>query len=119
MTVSRKHIEYIEPEAIDGHDADVVIVATGGVPDIDWIDGAEHCTSVWDVLTGAARPSERVIERAIQLQDTRGQRPNHPSTMVALLVYAPKCPALRIVRVNSAVKQTTVCTPLRARGRRG
>ena len=53
--------EYVEPEAIDGHDADVVIVATGGVPDIDWIDGAEHCTSVWDVLTGAARPSERVI----------------------------------------------------------
>ena len=38
-----------------------MIVATGGVPDIDWIDGAEHCTSVWDVLTGAARPSERVI----------------------------------------------------------
>ena len=53
--------EYVEPEAIDGHGADVVIVATGGVPDIDWIDGAEHCTSVWDVLTGAARPSERVI----------------------------------------------------------
>ena len=38
-----------------------MIVATGGVPDIDWIDGAEHCTSVWDVLTGAARPSEDVI----------------------------------------------------------
>ncbi len=52
---------YVEPEAVGGEDADVVIVATGGVPDIDWIDGAEHCTSVWDVLTGAARPSEDVI----------------------------------------------------------
>ena len=53
--------QYVEPEAIGEDDADVVIVATGGVPDIDWIDGAEHCTSVWDLLTGAVRPSERVI----------------------------------------------------------
>ena len=52
---------YVEPEVIDEEGADVVIVATGGVPDIDRIDGAEHCTSVWDVLTGAARPSEDVI----------------------------------------------------------
>ena len=52
---------YVEPEAVGGEDADIVIVATGGVPDIDWIDGAEHCTSVWDVLTGAARPSGDVI----------------------------------------------------------
>ena len=52
---------YVEPEAVGGEDADVVIVATGGVPDVDWIDGAEHCTSVWDVLSGAARPSEDVI----------------------------------------------------------
>ena len=52
---------YVEPEAVGAESADVVIVATGGVPDIDWIDGAEHCTSVWDVLTGASRPSEDVI----------------------------------------------------------
>ncbi len=52
---------YVEPEAAVEEGADVVIVATGGVPDLDWIDGAEHCTSVWDILTGAVRPSERVI----------------------------------------------------------
>ena len=52
---------YVEPEAVGAESADVVIVATGGVPDIDWMDGAEHCTSVWDVLTGASRPSEDVI----------------------------------------------------------
>ena len=52
---------FVEPEAVGEEGADVVIVATGGVPDVDWIDGAEHCTSVWDVLTGAARPSEDVI----------------------------------------------------------
>ena len=29
---------------------DVVLVATGGVPDTGWLDGAEHCVTVWDVL---------------------------------------------------------------------
>ena len=43
------------------NDADIVIVATGGVPDLDWIEGAEHCTSVWDVLTGAASAAEDSI----------------------------------------------------------
>ena len=52
---------FVEPEEIGVRDADVVIVATGGVPDLDWIDGTEHCTSVWDVLGGAVRPGEKVI----------------------------------------------------------
>ena len=46
----------VEPGSLRENDADVVIVATGGVPDLAWIDGAEHCTSVWEVLTGAATP---------------------------------------------------------------
>ena len=53
--------QYVEADAATEQDADVVIVATGGVPDLDWIDGAEHCTSVWDVLGGQARPGEDVI----------------------------------------------------------
>ena len=44
-----------------GNDADIVIVATGGVPDLDWIEGAEHCTSVWDVLAGSASAVEDSI----------------------------------------------------------
>ena len=42
-------------------DADVVIVATGGVPDLNWIEGAEHCTSVLDILSGAASVGEDSI----------------------------------------------------------
>ena len=61
LGVDVRYNRYVEPEAVGEEGADVVIVATGGVPDIEWIDGAEHCTSVWDVLTGAARPSEDVI----------------------------------------------------------
>ncbi|MBW3534742.1 MAG: FAD-dependent oxidoreductase [Gemmatimonadetes bacterium] len=28
-----------------------LLVATGGLPDIDWLDGGEHCTTVWDALS--------------------------------------------------------------------
>jgi pyruvate/2-oxoglutarate dehydrogenase complex dihydrolipoamide dehydrogenase (E3) component len=36
---------------------DAVIVATGGVPDLSWLEGGDHCTSVWDALNdpGSAR----------------------------------------------------------------
>jgi pyruvate/2-oxoglutarate dehydrogenase complex dihydrolipoamide dehydrogenase (E3) component len=40
---------------------DVVIVATGGLPDLDWLEGAEHCTTTWDVLGGAIAPGENVL----------------------------------------------------------
>jgi pyruvate/2-oxoglutarate dehydrogenase complex dihydrolipoamide dehydrogenase (E3) component len=39
----------------------VVIVATGGAPDQDWLEGAEHCTSGWDLLSGAASAGREVL----------------------------------------------------------
>ena len=39
----------------------LVVVATGGVPDLDWIDGGEHCVSTWDVLSGAIAVGEDVL----------------------------------------------------------
>ena len=51
----------VEPDSVGAEQADVVIVATGGVPDLDWIEGAAHCTSVWDVLTGAVSAGEDSI----------------------------------------------------------
>ena len=52
---------WLEPDEFEAEDADIVIVATGGVPDLEWIDGAGYCTSVWDILSGAAKPSGAVI----------------------------------------------------------
>ena len=49
-----------EAQDVSAQSPDVVIIATGGVPDLDWIDGAEHCTSTWDVLSGAVPIGERV-----------------------------------------------------------
>jgi len=49
---------------------DVVIVATGGTPDIEWIDGVEHCTSVWDALTGNAPLAAEIV-----IYDGTGRHP--------------------------------------------
>ena len=47
---------------------DIVVVATGGLPDLDCVEGGEHCVSVWDILAGRARPGPSVL-----LFDDNGQ----------------------------------------------
>jgi len=52
---------YAEAEAILAEAPDVVIVATGGIPDMEWLDGFEFCDSVWDVLTGTVAAKDEVL----------------------------------------------------------
>lgn len=50
-----------EPETVLAERPDAVIVASGGMPATGWIDGAEHLTDPWDVLSGAVRSVGRVL----------------------------------------------------------
>ncbi|NVK33516.1 MAG: NADH:flavin oxidoreductase [Rhodobacteraceae bacterium] len=43
---------YADSAAVVAENPDVVIVATGGIPDTEWLEGAELCDTVWDVLSG-------------------------------------------------------------------
>ncbi|TIS77285.1 MAG: N-methylproline demethylase, partial [Mesorhizobium sp.] len=43
---------YADADGVLAEKPDAVIVATGGIPDMEWLEGAEHCDSVWDILTG-------------------------------------------------------------------
>jgi 2,4-dienoyl-CoA reductase-like NADH-dependent reductase (Old Yellow Enzyme family) len=52
---------YVECQDVLAANPDLVIVATGGTPDIDWIPGSEHCTSIWDALTGNVRLGSEII----------------------------------------------------------
>lgn len=45
-----------------------MIIATGGIPDTECVAGSELVTSVWDILSGAAKPGESVL-----LFDDNGQ----------------------------------------------
>ena len=41
-------------------DPDVVVVATGGVPNMSFLDAGEaFATSSWDILTGAVKPAAK------------------------------------------------------------
>ena len=51
----------------------------------DWLP-EDHLA--WFILDVVSQLDLSAIERAIQSKDARGQRPYHPSMMVALLVYA-------------------------------
>jgi 2,4-dienoyl-CoA reductase-like NADH-dependent reductase (Old Yellow Enzyme family) len=42
------------PEDVLAQDPDVVIIATGGLPNVDWIEGNGAVVSSWDVLSGMA-----------------------------------------------------------------
>lgn len=52
---------YAEPEDVMKEKPDAVIVATGGLPDMDWLEGAELCTSVWDILADTTKAKDDVI----------------------------------------------------------
>ncbi|TKT74582.1 FAD-dependent oxidoreductase [Aquamicrobium sp. LC103] len=70
---------YAEPDDVLAENPDIVVVATGGIPDMDWIDGAEHCTSVWDVLLEPTQARDDIV-----IYDGTGRHPA-PSTAVHLV----------------------------------
>ena len=50
-----------EADDVTAEGPDVVIVATGGLPNVGFFDGTEHVTTVWDVLGGHAEAGGRVL----------------------------------------------------------
>ncbi|MDA8637139.1 FAD-dependent oxidoreductase [Rhodospirillales bacterium] len=53
--------QYVEADDIMALSADVVIVATGGLPNTDIVPGAAHAASTWDILSGDVAPAGRVL----------------------------------------------------------
>lgn len=53
--------EYADHDTVTGLNPDVVVIATGGLPDLEWLDGHEHCDSVWDILSGGVKIAESVL----------------------------------------------------------
>ncbi len=52
---------HAERQNVMNLDPDVVVIATGGLPDLEWLDGFEHCDSVWDILSGRTKVKESVL----------------------------------------------------------
>ncbi|MEM7749729.1 MAG: FAD-dependent oxidoreductase, partial [Pseudomonadota bacterium] len=53
--------QFAEHSDVLSESPDFVVIATGGTPNLDWLPGAEHVTSAWDVLSGSVPPDEDVV----------------------------------------------------------
>ncbi|HTS91216.1 MAG TPA: FAD-dependent oxidoreductase [Stellaceae bacterium] len=87
---------YAERADVLGEKPDVVIIATGGTPDIEWIPGAEHCTSVWDAIAGGTPLASDII-----IYDGTGR---HPAPQAAELAVAPGR-KVRFVSIDAQLAQ--------------
>ncbi len=61
LGVEVQYNRLVEAEDVLAENPHVVIVATGGLPDLDWLPGAELCTPVWEILSAAVKPASQVI----------------------------------------------------------
>ncbi|SEC92224.1 2,4-dienoyl-CoA reductase [Rhizobiales bacterium GAS191] len=62
---------YAEAGEILTEEPDIVVIATGGVPNTSFLDaGEELVTTSWDILSGGAKPAETVL-----LYDDNGAHP--------------------------------------------
>ena len=59
VTIKCNH--FADDAMIKTENPNVVIIATGGVPHTDWLDGDANILSTWDVLSGMASPEGRVL----------------------------------------------------------
>jgi 2,4-dienoyl-CoA reductase-like NADH-dependent reductase (Old Yellow Enzyme family) len=52
---------YADHDAVTALNPDAVVIATGGLPDLEWLDGHEHCASVWDILRDNVKVAKNVL----------------------------------------------------------
>ncbi|MEZ5776367.1 MAG: NADH:flavin oxidoreductase [Hyphomicrobiaceae bacterium] len=52
---------FAEPDDIHAMQPDIVIVATGGMPDLAWLKGGEHASSAWGVIDGSEKIADEVL----------------------------------------------------------
>ena len=79
LGVAPRYGVYAEADDVIAESPDVVIVATGGVPNTDILEsGSDLVVSTWDVMSGQTKPAERVL-----VFDDNG---NHPAMQAAELL---------------------------------
>ena len=52
---------YAELAEVLAEAPDAVFIATGGLPDLDWLNGKDLCHSTWDILSGSVAPRPKIV----------------------------------------------------------
>ena len=61
LGVDMRFNTFAEANDITAENPDIVVIATGGIPDSEVCDGSELATSSWDILSGDAKPGSQVL----------------------------------------------------------
>ncbi len=62
LGVEIRYNNWVEASDIIAENSDIVIVATGGMPEISYLEtSAQHAVSAWDILSGDVKPGENVL----------------------------------------------------------
>lgn len=61
LGVKMRFNHYADRQSVLAENPDLVVIATGGVPNYDLHEGGELVTSAWDVLAGNAQPASDVV----------------------------------------------------------
>lgn len=69
---------YADMDDVLAEKPDTVFVATGGLPDLDQVEGAEFCQNTWDFLSGALPPAAEVL-----IHDGTGRAPAPSCALLA------------------------------------
>lgn len=87
---------YAGAEDILAESPDAVIIATGGLPDTEWLPGAEHCMTIWDMLSTTTGHSGDVL-----LYDGTGR---HEGMSTALHLAEQGC-HVHVVTIDDSLAQ--------------
>lgn len=61
LGVDMRFNTYAEVEDVLAEKPDVVLIAAGGLPNTDIVEGSDLVVSSWDILSGDVKPGERVL----------------------------------------------------------
>ena len=64
---------FAEKQDVLSENPEIVIIATGGLPNTDILEGADFVQNTWDLLEGSIKPAEKVL-----LYDDNAAHPGRP-----------------------------------------
>ena len=96
---------FAEAEEVLAQQPDVVIVATGGMPDTEILrHGGEHVVSAWDIIAGDVEPGQNVLvfddagdHPALQAAEIIAQRGGKVEVMTPDRTFSPEVMAMNLV----------------------
>ena len=107
MGVEFKFNVYAESEDVNALNPDVVIVATGGLPNIELFESgkdASHVVTAWDIISGDIQPAEHILiydesgdHPALQAAEVAAKAGSKVEIMTPDRTFSPEIMAMNLV----------------------